>query len=322
MGDFDDEDADFVVEDNVPNAALCPAQLPQSEIINSSTPLFIQPVVLHEEHDEALQKHRSCNISSLLNPDPRPHSITATDPKSTTAEVLGPKTGKHEFFAAREENKLQFTQREQEVVNNALPAPMGEPQSSLPTTTTEHCPPPVTNDQASTVKVSEAEPAGKSDYVQELAKSVLLDSGERFLNSPLPVYLSPVPPVVAATPAMDDLVSAADFYQKKLLAKEEAASRTSLKRKAEDMSTGNDAPVPSTSERKVLTAVGKTKVIGDEPPAKRNATEAAKKNVEREMGEPSTRGKGTAWMLAERAGLVALGGAMVLGSLIYSAPTF
>jgi len=326
--------------------------------LTTAQPMCIQPVALHAEHGEAPQKPNVINISSLLNPAPRPvppfRTTTGTDPKPTTAAVLGPKTGKHEFFAAREQNKLNFTGAGHP---GSKTAPTPTPQSQrVPPTRTTYVEGPATE------RVPEAEPVGKSDYVQELAKSPLLDSGEKFLNSPLPLVVVPRPlttPVISV--AEDDLVSAADFhqkklaeYQKQLTIREVFSATMGVKRKAEDISSSDDgdvdpaaqAAVPSTSEHQIpleaaepnsapaapvaptterghLAVSEADRVLDGEPPAKRNATEAAKEDVGREVGKrTAAKGRGKAWQLAEKAGLVALGGAVVLGSLIYSAPTF
>jgi len=379
-----DEDTDSIVDDEQlleATAVTYPlGQVLPNGQVDFSQPKFVQPDALHGGLVEVLQKPNACNISSLLNPDPRPasHTTVTTDPTPTTAAVLGHKTGKHEFFAAREENKLHFTQREHPVGYKVAPPLSTQPQREAshqqepshqqgPSHQQEPSRQPVSIEKPAAEGIPGAGPVGRSDYVQELAKSPLLDSGERFLNSPL--VADSAPSQEPLIPGLDDILSAADFHQKKLLALEVAAAQTAtkfkavtilvnddepacpapvpssqrskvqvlqeishqaVKRKAADISTGDDAPVPpatqatsSTNERRILPAVGKTRGTDGEPPAKRNATEAAKKNAEREAGRRITRkGKGKAWQLVEKAGLVALGGAVVLGSLIYSAPTF
>ncbi|CAK7204531.1 hypothetical protein SEUCBS139899_007289 [Sporothrix eucalyptigena] len=84
------------------------------------------------------------------------------------------------------------------------------------------------------------------------------------------------------------------------------------KRKAEEMLA--DAAASPLVEKDANTVATTDAVSAEEPASKRQATPAAvaaKKNS-----------KGRVWAAAEKIGIAALGGAVVLGSLIYTAPSF
>ncbi|CAK7234924.1 hypothetical protein SCUCBS95973_009095 [Sporothrix curviconia] len=84
------------------------------------------------------------------------------------------------------------------------------------------------------------------------------------------------------------------------------------KRKADEMAA--DAEPMPVAEKDTDADAGSTPVSSEEPAAKRQATPAAVTA----MRQP----KGRMWAVAEKIGIAALGGAVVLGSLIYTAPSF
>jgi len=146
--------------------------------------------------------------------------------------------------------------------------------------------------------------------LRHLATSPLLDSGNKFLTTP--------PDLVQLNGETGDdieeeaMASAAVFQQHKIAASGKANQPSPRKRKAEDMSQ-----VAEIAERGIApepTEATKAADVVEGPPAKRQATGASRAEAS----------KAKAWTqaLAEKVGFAALGGAMVLGSLIYTAPSF
>lgn len=300
-----------------------------------------------------------CDISTLLNParQPSPSDLALAGPAPptsglvpaqgvSTADVLGPKTGKQEFWEARHANKLAMARGEATphfsppnpsaticaIPRNfsfgsagadhgydSVPGLAGEFHSDPITTSTatfemplDDQKVPVDSREVSAIPASlsapkapvSAEPAHravsssavaqkpvvpKAKYIP--AETALLASGDRFLNTHPQEDSADKDLTPTALAGDDDVISAAVLEARK-------------KRKADEISESDDRGDASTTAQAPASQV--------EPPAKRQATIAAKKSSE----------KGTAWALAEKVGFAALGGVMVLGSLIYTAPSF
>lgn len=148
-----------------------------------------------------------------------------------------------------------------------------------------------------------------SAFLKPVATSALLESGNLFLFS------SPQEPT-SFNDDMDDeesdaMVSAAVFnsYKKKKVANKKKRKADEMLAEAADVSATTDiAPAGASSDSLRIEALGNT---GPDA-SKRQATAAAMRS--------NRRLKGTMWAVAEKIGIAALGGVVVLGSLIYTAP--
>jgi hypothetical protein len=144
------------------------------------------------------------------------------------------------------------------------------------------------------------------DFEQvQLTDSSLLASGTRFLHS---AEMAVWPDEdVDEQEDPEPLISAAILHQQKLIAAERAL-RVSSKRKADEISRGNDVMLAEEPVSvQIPSPVTEPPV---QPPPKRVKSGALKTN------------KSIAWAIAEKLGIAALGGTAVLAALIYSAPEF
>ncbi|KAI1495928.1 hypothetical protein F5X99DRAFT_414615 [Biscogniauxia marginata] len=198
-----------------PSSLFAPASFSAS--IASSVPQARQP----SPSDAAMFKSRP-----ILN---RPPSISR-------AQALGEKTGKFEYFAARENNRAAMSHHEAAVPVSSVrktlqpdtsgpsknyPAEAGEPQ---PTSTS--APPEVsTSDTTSEVQDNTAPVSLRaSSSTQDSAWSA---SGERFINNPRTDELPPLSTDRAHSPDLD-MTSAYTFQQSKLAT--EARARQGIRR--------------------------------------------------------------------------------------------
>ncbi|KAK7423637.1 hypothetical protein QQZ08_008992 [Neonectria magnoliae] len=174
-----------------PAGYIMHAQLPPIEQPKVGFPPWVQPCFM--------QPLRLPSISEAVPPYP-PSQSTGT---TTMAEVMGAKTGKFEYFAARAENK-----------NNALPSGMANCINKAPTTRTKSpdCAV-VTNDMPQQFHATdtsapeqvksgatEAKPAQAAPS-NRLAPSEWTASGVHFLNSPLDETQEPLQ---AKAPVLDE----------------------------------------------------------------------------------------------------------------------
>lgn len=325
--DLDDFDATSVRELVTPPPALAECSFPVPPL----APLEMPEI------------NQVCSIPALLNPTavadryaglsyPRADGSVAFGQTrgfiSSPMADLGARTGKSEFFEARAANKLTLqnaataavettssenkeNEQDTEILNPELvqhdllqvdPAYTNELQkisaAEKPEQAAAATPP--AEENAPSSNVSEAQ-------VGVLISTEILKSGEKFLNSP------------PADHKLDDerlsegddegMVSAATFQEHKLAKLEKEMETSSRKRKADKMSEEEAIvePLTPTSEKETeLPEVA-------EPPTKRPATEAA-------VAEAQVRRQSRAWAVVEKMGLAALGGAVVFGALVSSAP--
>ncbi|KAF4987169.1 hypothetical protein FGRMN_10508 [Fusarium graminum] len=123
-------------------------------------------------------------------------------PSQTTAEIMGTKTGKHEYFNARESNKV-----------NALVHPI---LSHLQSQSAEMVPRPpfwVDENYKATPKRAENTKEAHNDRLHQVAASELATCGNKFLDTPFQ-HSSEVSSVASAVPALDDS-SAFKFQESK-----------------------------------------------------------------------------------------------------------
>jgi len=254
-------------------------------------------------------------IASLLNPPEQMQQISTesdqaeVDPQGITtqlptpAEAMGLKTGKAEFFIAREENKA--------AVAKNYPSPPSQPTSQGVTDTQKPASfaPSHRAIEGDTDEADIAPPMPATGNRPDiLTSSKLLEEGEKFLISPLVEGDMEIENPHDEEDG-DAMLSAASYYQYKL---------SSSKRKADDISSSTAAEESAmcasvVSPVEQMGQINPSKsAITEIPPAKRQATVKS-----RARGSNST-----VWAVAEKLGFVALGGAVVLGSLIYTAPTF
>ncbi|EPE08183.1 fha domain protein [Ophiostoma piceae UAMH 11346] len=129
-------------------------------------------------------------------------------------------------------------------------------------------------------------------------------------------------PVVEATPAPVAVVAPVTPFTPKETVSEPTQAKTAMKRKIDDVAAEDfrilaqtiaAQALPQTPER-VMPQALLTPPAEDGPAPKRQATSLAV------AAKSQTKSK--AWAAVEKIGIAALGGAVVLGSLIYTAPTF
>ncbi|TPX14410.1 uncharacterized protein E0L32_005374 [Thyridium curvatum] len=242
--------------------------------------------------DEPRYSEKSGNITlaAILNPAQDP-SVPVNQPLNgdvtmITSETLGLKAGKVAYFAAREENKALLASQSAEATN-ATNDQTEDPVASTPEVPSDQPVPSVQEDTqfdgAATATVT----------------SPLLASGQRFLSSP-PSH----EPTTGASTLDDELamMSANIFNEHKLMEATNSA-RASTKRKADEMSGAGEVPAAQSD-----VSPGSSEVMTPDRAAKRMRTSLGASHK--------------AWAIAEKVGFAALGGVVVLSSLIYTAPSF
>lgn len=142
--------------------------------------------------------------------------------------------------------------------------------------------------------------------VTDLIGNDLLETGQRFLHSPPAIHKSE-----DEHDSDDDaMLSAATFQQHKIAKTYDRTSLpNTLKRKADAISEEQAVVEPLTPTSEEHHVEEPAAVVG--PPAKRPATDSA---------VAKSKARGMAWAIVEKMGLAALGGAMVFGALVSSAP--
>ncbi len=261
-------------------------------------------------------KPGTINIAALLNPaDATPSQLIKACP---VIDVPGAKTSTPEQVAAWEHNTpLAMYQR----VNrgffrtnlpapplHAVPAELANLPSYTPDSAMSSMKPahperedaeegpdhslPAKPASASPLNRDQPTSSAEPGTIELLAPSALLEAGFRFLNSP------PSEKVVSAGGRLDEdcMMSAAAFQQHKI-----AAARAGLKRKAADISRTDESTEPVDVSAEAADKAPEPV----EPPTKRAKMSTATRR---------------AWAIAESVTLAALGGMVVLGSMIYTAP--
>ncbi|KAM0339983.1 hypothetical protein ACHAPU_010700 [Fusarium lateritium] len=129
-------------------------------------------------------------------------------PSQTTAEAMGTKTGKHEYFNARESNKVNA------LVNPILSQPQTQAQSQSQSADMMLRPPFWADENYKAIpKRVENTKEAHNDRVHQLAASDLATCGTKFLKTPLQ-HSSEVPSVASVVPDLDDS-SAFKFQESK-----------------------------------------------------------------------------------------------------------
>ncbi|KPM42063.1 hypothetical protein AK830_g4502 [Neonectria ditissima] len=339
------EAQDTLESDNSPMIAvgyMLNPQLPPIEQPKVALPPWVRP--------SFVQPLRLPSISEAMPPYPPSQNASTT----TTAEVMGAKTGKFEYFAARAENK-----------NNALPCGLAESISNSPATQTESpgCPiaPSVMPQQVRTAEpvapeqlkptAAEAVP-GQAAPSGRLAPSEWAASGVHFLNSPIeetqeppqgeaPVLdetsayqyelskkavttsLTPEAPAVEAqAPSTKRThMEISDILEASIETPNEQSTPRSAKRKAEDISElgpeerGVEETSPTIQKRiRSLAASRRYRLRKYNAPV---AHMGASATPDSSTPPPAKRLR----RVAEVFGIAALGGVAVMSALIATAPT-
>ncbi|KIH86756.1 hypothetical protein SPBR_08251 [Sporothrix brasiliensis 5110] len=187
-------------------------------------------------------------------------------------------------------------------------SPAKIPTDGIPATQAPGVLPAVYRNMPASYETAEPSEASRAEITDEARMKVnmVIDSLQQASPSPaLHPTVSDLPPLVAPSGEEDsedvDLTNATTFS---LYKKRKANSK---KRKADEM-------LACTSGISAATISVAPPSATEAPSAKRLATPAAV--------AAKKKSKGRAWAVAEKIGIAALGGAVVLGSLIYTAPSF
>ena len=278
---------------------------------------------------------------------PKSIRFSNTPRPTTTADVLGAKTGKYDYFAAREANKMTLAGKEApsktstHIDNMPRTSNINQLLDEPPTT---HLPPIRQSDSSSSA----------AQIVHNLVCSPLLTSGEKFLSSP-PVEPAPGDVVddahasaLTGPASLDDvaMMSAYIFQQHKMAAsttngtsrrthvgindivdsssQASASAISSRKRKADDIASCLNEAEKEWEEDWAKALAATSKDASSEPIA--DGADVPVVLATAEKGSKAIARPTKFRRTAERLGYAALGGAtvgaMVLGSLIYTAPSF
>ncbi|EFX04477.1 fha domain containing protein [Grosmannia clavigera kw1407] len=255
-------------------------------------------------NDALLNVAKKCNISSILNPSPPPSSPVREASGKAVATEVAPMEPVEESLTSAYLEALYHVSYVAGGSNQKMDTDIVLATRSSPNNLHASPDAPVSANITS------------SDFSKPVATTALLESGKAFLCS----YPNEPASFIDVVDVVEDengdaMLSAAVFnaLKKKMEATNKKRKVDEMLAVPEDVPVAMDSALTGSSSDSLGNGTHGDSGSAIQSPPKRQATEAAVQS--------NRKLKGTMWAVAEKIGIAALGGAVVLGSLIYTAPS-